>query len=253
MLELQNIKKSFGGTEVLKNVGLSVAKGDVVAILGPSGSGKTTRLSIANFLETADGGEMNFEGAVLDLPKVSHRDAARIRRKTGFVFQNYNLFRNLTALENVTEGLRVVHKLSAAEAERIGRECLEKVGMGDRADHYPSQLSGGQQQRVGIARAIAANPDVIFFDEPTSALDPELVGEVLAVIKKLAEEGRTLVIVTHELDFARHVATKVSFMDKGVVVEEGAPEVFFTNPKEQRTRQFLSRYLASIGTPDYVI
>ena len=246
MLELQNIKKSFGGTEVLKNVGLSVAKGDVVAILGPSGSGKTTLLRIANFLETADGGEMNFEGEVLDLPKVSHRDAARIRRKTGFVFQNYNLFRNLTALENVTEGLRVVHKLSAAEAERIGRECLEKVGMGDRADHYPSQLSGGQQQRVGIARAIAANPDVIFFDEPTSALDPELVGEVLAVIKKLAEEGRTLVIVTHELDFARHVATKVSFMDKGVVVEEGAPEVFFTNPKEQRTRQFLSRYLASI-------
>ena len=223
MLELKNIKKSFGGTEVLKNVGLSVAKGDVVAILGPSGSGKTTLLRIANFLETADGGEMNFEGEVLDLPKVSHRDAARIRRKTGFVFQNYNLFRNLTALENVTEGLRVVHKLSAAEAERIGRECLEKVGMGDRADHYPSQLSGGQQQRVGIARAIAANPDVIFFDEPTSALDPELVGEVLAVIKKLAEEGRTLVIVTHELDFARHVATKVTFMDKGVVVEEGAP------------------------------
>ncbi|WP_410100383.1 amino acid ABC transporter ATP-binding protein, partial [Sutterella wadsworthensis] len=225
MLELKNIKKSFGGTEVLKNVGLSVAKGDVVAILGPSGSGKTTLLRIANFLETADDGEMNFEGEVLDLPKVSHRDAARIRRKTGFVFQNYNLFRNLTALENVTEGLRVVHKLSAAEAERIGRECLEKVGMSDRADHYPSQLSGGQQQRVGIARAIAANPDVIFFDEPTSALDPELVGEVLAVIKKLAEEGRTLVIVTHELDFARHVATKVSFMDKGVVVEEGAPEV----------------------------
>ena len=210
MLELKNIKKSFGGTEVLKNVGLSVAKGDVVAIFGPSGSGKTTLLRIANFLETADGGEMNFEGEVLDLPKVSHRDAARIRRKTGFVFQNYNLFRNLTALENVTEGLRVVHKLSAAE--RIGRECLEKVGMGDRADHYPSQLSGGQQQRVGIARAIAANPDVIFFDEPTSALDPELVGEVLAVIKKLAEEGRTLVIVTHELDFARHVATKVTFM-----------------------------------------
>lgn len=147
MLELKNIKKSFGGTEVLKNVGLSVAKGDVVAILGPSGSGKTTLLRIANFLETADDGEMNFEGEVLDLPKVSHRDAARIRRKTGFVFQNYNLFRNLTALENVTEGLRVVHKLSAAEAERIGRECLEKVGMSDRADHYPSQLSGGQQQR----------------------------------------------------------------------------------------------------------
>mgnify|MGYP002535994792 CR=1 FL=1 len=241
MLELKNIKKSFGGTEVLKNVGLSVSKGDVVAILGPSGSGKTTLLRIANFLETADGGEMNFEGEVLDLPKVSHRDAARIRRKTGFVFQNYNLFRNLTALENVTEGLRVVHKLSAAEAERIGRECLEKVGMGDRADHYPSQLSGGQQQRVGIARAIAANPDVIFFDEPTSALDPELTLEILKVIRELAEEKMTMVIVTHEMNFAKDVSNRMIFMDKGVIVEETTPELLFTSTN-QRTREFLGKY-----------
>ena len=243
MLELKNIKKSFGGTEVLKNVGLSVAKGDVVAILGPSGSGKTTLLRIANFLETADGGEMNFEGEVLDLPKVSHRDAARIRRKTGFVFQNYNLFRNLTALENVTEGLRVVHKLSAAEAERIGRECLEKVGMGDRADHYPSQLSGGQQQRVGIARALAMDPKAILFDEPTSALDPELVGEVLAVMKSLADEGMTMIVVTHEITFAREVADRVIFMDGGVIVEQGNPEDVLVHPKEERTRAFLKRVL----------
>ena len=253
MLEIRNLRKAFGPLQVLKGIDLDVNKGDVVAILGSSGSGKTTMLRCLNFLERADAGTMDFDGRRIELHRATHAEINALRRRTGFVFQNYNLFRNLTALENVTEGLRVVHKLSAAEAERIGRECLEKVGMGDRADHYPSQLSGGQQQRVGIARAIAANPDVIFFDEPTSALDPELVGEVLAVIKKLAEEGRTLVIVTHELDFARHVATKVTFMDKGVVVEEGAPEVFFTNPKEPRTRQFLSRYLASIGTPDYVI
>lgn len=245
MLELKNIKKSFGGTEVLKNVGLSVAKGDVVAILGPSGSGKTTLLRIANFLETADDGEMNFEGEVLDLPKVSHRDAARIRRKTGFVFQNYNLFRNLTALENVTEGLRVVHKLSAAEAERIGRECLEKVGMSDRADHYPSQLSGGQQQRVAIARALAMTPDILCFDEPTSALDPELTGEVLRVIRSLADQHTTMIIVTHEMEFARDVADHVIFMDGGTIAEEGTPQDVFENPKNERTRAFLSRYSAN--------
>ena len=243
MLELKNIKKSFGGTEVLKNVGLSVAKGDVVAILGPSGSGKTTLLRIANFLETADGGEMKFEGEVLDLPKVSHRDAARIRRKTGFVFQNYNLFRNLTALENVTEGLRVVHKLSAAEAERIGRECLEKVGMGDRADHYPSQLSGGQQQRVAIARALAMQPKVMLFDEPTSALDPEMVNEVLDVMVELAHEGMTMLCVTHEMGFARKVADKVVFMADGQILEQSTPDDFFEHPKTDRAKDFLSKIL----------
>lgn len=214
MLELKNIKKSFGGTEVLKNVGLSVAKGDVVAILGPSGSGKTTLLRIANFLETADGGEMNFEGEVLDLPKVSHRDAARIRRKTGFVFQNYNLFRNLTALENVTEGLRVVHKLSAAEAERIGRECLEKVGMGDRADHYPSQLSGGQQQRVGIARAFVSSPKVIFADEPTGNLDSRTSKQVLYRMLEMSKNsGVTFVMVTHEPELAGCADRIVTILD----------------------------------------
>ena len=217
MLELKNIKKSFGGTEVLKNVGLSVAKGDVVAILGHSGSGKTTLLRIANFLETADDGEMNFEGEVLDLPKVSHRDAARIRRKTGFVFQNYNLFRNLTALENVTEGLRVVHKLSAAEAERIGRECLEKVGMSDRADHYPSQLSGGQQQRAGLARALSAEPDVLLMDEPFGALDAltrlELQDETRALFNR---RRMTVLMITHD------VREAVRMADRAVVLRGGS-------------------------------
>ena len=250
MLELRNIHKSFNGTEILKGVDLEVEKGDVVAILGPSGSGKTTLLRIANFLETADAGEMIFDGERVNLPSVSRRDVAKIRLKTGFVFQSYNLFRNLTALENVTEGLRVVRGMSREEADRVGRAALAEVGMLDRADYYPCALSGGQQQRVGIARAIAANPEVIYLDEPTSALDPELVGEVLAVIKKLAQEGRTMVLVTHELNFARHVASKVVLMAGGVVVEQNTPAEFFDNPKEERTKQFLRK----LDTPaDYVI
>lgn len=250
MLELRNIHKSFNGTEILKGVDLEVEKGDVVAILGPSGSGKTTLLRIANFLETADAGEMIFDGDAVNLPSVSRRDVAKIRLKTGFVFQNYNLFRNLTALENVTEGLRVVRGMSREEADKVGRDALAEVGMLDRADYYPSALSGGQQQRVGIARAIAANPEVIYLDEPTSALDPELVGEVLAVIRKLAQEGRTMVLVTHELNFARHVASKVVLMADGVVVEQNTPAEFFDNPKEDRTKQFLRK----LDTPaEYVI
>ena len=239
MLEVKQIHKSFGDLEVLKQVDLQVNKGDVVAILGPSGSGKTTLLRCLNFLENADGGELNFDGEHLSLSHVSKKDAARLRKKTSFVFQNYNLFRNKTALENVTEGLIIGRKMPKAEAIQIGRQALEKVGLSDREDYYPSQLSGGQQQRVAIARAIATKPEIIYFDEPTSALDPELAGEVLAVMRTLAEEGMTMLVVTHEMSFAQNVSNKVVFMEHGVVVESGDSYSFFHSPREGRTRSFL--------------
>lgn len=239
MLEIKNIKKSFGQTHVLHDVSLSVNKGDVIAILGPSGSGKTTLLSCLNFLEKADGGTMTFDDETIDLHKVPKRTIARIRKKTAFVFQNYNLFANKTALQNVTEGLIVGRKMPKDEANRIAREALKKVGMEDRSDYYPSQLSGGQQQRVAIARAIAVNPEIIYFDEPTSALDPELTVEVLAVMKRLAQEGMTMLVVTHEMNFARTVSNRVIFMEKGVVVEQGSSKEFFEHPKETRTKEFL--------------
>ena len=205
MLSIQNIRKSFGKLEVLRDVSLEVNQSDVVAILGPSGSGKTTLLRCLNFLETADDGFMEFDGEKYHFGQVSRRDIAHIRRKTAFVFQNYNLFLNKTALQNVTEGLIIARKTPRAQAEKIGLEVLEKVGMLDRKDHYPNQLSGGQQQRVAIARALATDPEIIFFDEPTSALDPELTGEVLSVMRDLAKEGRTMLVVTHEMSFARNV------------------------------------------------
>ena len=239
MLEVTQIRKSFGDLEVLKQVDLQVNKGDVVAILGPSGSGKTTLLRCLNFLENADGGELNFDGEHVSLGHVSKKDAARLRKKTAFVFQNYNLFRNKTALENVTEGLIIGRKMPKAEAIQIGRQALEKVGLSDREDYYPSQLSGGQQQRVAIARAIATKPEIIYFDEPTSALDPELTGEVLAVMRTLAEEGQTLLVVTHEMGFAQNVSNQVVFMEHGVVVESGDSYSFFHSPREGRTRSFL--------------
>ena len=239
MLEVKQIHKSFGDLEVLKQVDLQVNKGDVVAILGPSGSGKTTLLRCLNFLENADGGEMDFDGEHVSLGHVSKKDAARLRKKTAFVFQNYNLFRNKTALENVTEGLIIGRKMPKAEAIQIGRQALEKVGLSDREDYYPSQLSGGQQQRVAIARAIATKPEIIYFDEPTSALDPELAGEVLAVMRTLAEEGMTMLVVTHEMSFAQNVSNKVVFMEHGVVVESGDSYSFFHSPREGRTRSFL--------------
>ena len=239
MLEVRNIRKRFGGLEVLKGVSLSVNRGDVVAILGPSGSGKTTLLRCVNFLETADGGELVFDGETFAPGSVSRKDIARYRRKTAFVFQNYNLFRNKTALQNVTEGLITARKIPKAEAEAIGRKMLEKVGLSDRADHYPNQLSGGQQQRVAIARALATEPQIILFDEPTSALDPELIGEVLNVMRQLAEEGMTMLVVTHEIGFARGVSNKVVFMEDGQIVESGESRVFFENPKEERSRAFL--------------
>ena len=239
MLEVKGIEKSFDGRKVLRGVDIKVNKGDVVTVIGPSGSGKTTLLRCINFLERAEEGEMIFDGAHYRLKGIGRKDVAALRKKTGFVFQNYNLFRNKTALQNVTEGLVVARKMPKGEAREAGLAALEKVGLADRADAYPHQLSGGQQQRVAIARAIFTDPEVIFFDEPTSALDPELVGEVLNVMRNLAAEGRTMVIVTHEMQFARNVASHVVFMDEGLIVEEGRPEEIFERPKEERTKRFL--------------
>ena len=247
MLEVKQIRKSFGDLAVLKQVDLQVNKGDVVAILGPSGSGKTTLLRCLNFLENADGGELDFDGEHISLGHVSKKDAARLRKKTAFVFQNYNQIRNKTALEKETEGLIIGRKMPKAEAVQIGRQALEKVGLSDREDSYPSQLSGGQQQRVAIARAIATKPEIIYFDEPTSALDPELTGEVLAVMRTLAEEGQTLLVVTHEMGFAQNVSNKVVFMEHGVVVESGDSYSFFHSPREERTRSFLQTLSGQIG------
>ena len=219
MLEIRNIHKRFGALDVLRGVDIAVEQGDVVAILGPSGSGKTTLLRCINFLETADSGEMIFDGERFDLAHTSKKDVQRLRKKTGFVFQNYNLFQNKTALQNVTEGLIIARKTPREQAMEIAMGALSKVGLADRAQSYPSQLSGGQQQRVAIARAIATRPEIIYFDEPTSALDPELTGEILKVIRDLAAEHMTMVIVTHEMAFARDVSDHVIFMDGGVIVE----------------------------------
>jgi len=251
MLELINIHKSFNNNEVLKGVNIKVKKGDVIVILGPSGSGKTTLLRCINFLERADKGEIIFDDLHVNVRTASAADISKIRKKTAFVFQSFNLFNNKTALENVTEGLIVARKVPKAEATEIAKKALSKVGLSDRENYYPSKLSGGQQQRVAISRAIAVNPDVILFDEPTSALDPELTGEVLSVMKQLAREGVTMVVVTHEMSFAREVANHIVFMADGVVVEEGPPDEIFTNPREERTKQFLSRILPPVD--DYVI
>ena len=240
MIEVKNLKKSFGALQVLKGVDLNVEKGDVVAIVGPSGSGKTTLLRCMNFLETADSGTLAFDGEIFDLRTISKKDILRLRRKTGFVFQNFNLFRNITVLGNVMEGLVTARKIPVGQAEQTARTALEKVGLLDKADSFPHQLSGGQQQRAAIARAIAVNPGIIYFDEPTSALDPELTGEILAVMKKLAEEGMTMVVVTHEMGFARNVSTKTVFMENGEVIESGNSKDVFENPKKERTREFLN-------------
>ena len=242
MLEIRNLRKAFGDLQVLKGIDLDVNKGDVVAILGASGSGKTTMLRCLNFLEKADYGTMTFDGQRVELAHVTRTQVNALRRRTGFVFQNYNLFANKTALQNVTEGLIVARKMPRRQADEIARAALVRVGMADRADYYSNQLSGGQQQRVAIARAMAADPEIIYFDEPTSALDPELTGEVLAVMRSLAEEGRTMLVVTHEMGFARHVANRVVFMDGGVIVEQNTAEAFFNDPQQLRTREFLQTY-----------
>lgn len=241
LLEIKDIHKSFGNLHVLNGMDLTVNKGDVIAILGPSGSGKTTLLRCINYLETANVGTMIFNGKSYDLSNTSKKDVAQLRKHTGFVFQNYNLFANKTALQNVTLGLTVARNVSKEEANTIGMQMLEKVGMKDRATYYPSQLSGGQQQRVAIARALATNPDIIYFDEPTSALDPELIQEVLSVMKTLANEGMTMVVVTHEMAFAKNVSSHVILMEKGKIVEEGSSKNFFENPKQERTKDFLRK------------
>lgn len=243
MIEITNVKKSFGRLEVLKGIDLSVEKGDVVAILGPSGSGKTTFLRCINFLEKANCGVMNFDGIAYDLGHMKRKQIADIRKKTAFVFQNYNLFSNKTAIDNVTLGLTSARKIPRKQAEKIGLQMLEKVGLGDKANFYPNQLSGGQQQRVAIARALATNPEIIFFDEPTSALDPELIGEVLNVMKQLAQEGMTMLVVTHEMNFAKNVSNKVVFMEDGQILEVNNSHDFFEAPSEERTKIFINNML----------
>jgi len=242
MISVTGIEKHFGDLEVLKGIDLSIAKGDVVSLIGPSGSGKTTFLRIMNFLETASSGTMNFEGTPVELAALDSKTIHQLRLKTGFVFQNYNLWQNKTALENVMIPLTVARKVKKAEARERALNALKKVNLEPFAGYYPYQLSGGQQQRVAIARAIVTNPDIIYFDEPTSALDPELTGEVLDVIKKLAEDGMTMMVVTHEMAFARNISSRIVFMEKGVIVEQGSPEDIFDNPKEARTKAFIQGY-----------
>ena len=239
LLRVENLRKTFSGTPVLHGIDLKVEKGDVVAIIGPSGSGKTTLLRCLNFLEKADGGRLTFAGETFDLAKISRNNVLRIRKRTGFVFQNYNLFLNKTALENITEGLIVGRGIKKELAQDKAHELLARFSLTHRENAYPSELSGGQQQRVAIARALAGDPGIIYFDEPTSALDPELTRDVLSILRELAQQGLTMVVVTHELTFAKSVANKVVFMEAGHVVEAGDAQTIFGNPKELRTKEFL--------------
>ena len=242
IIEINRLKKAFGENSVLKDISFSVEKGDVISIIGPSGSGKSTLLRCVNFLEVPSGGEILFHGKAVDDKELKLTD---YRARVGMVFQSFNLFDNMTVLKNCTAGQKIVLKRSEEEAKKIALENLSKVGMSAYVNARPKQLSGGQKQRVAIARALCMNPEVILFDEPTSALDPEMVDEVLAVIKSLAESGITMIIVTHEMAFARDVSSKVIFMDGGVIEEQGSPSEIFTSPKSPRTKEFLSRFFKS--------
>lgn len=240
MINIKDLKKSYGDNEVLKGINLNIHAGEVVVVIGPSGSGKSTFLRCLNLLETPTSGVIEFEGQNLLDPKV---DINQLRQKMGMVFQNFNLFPHKTVLENLTISPIKVKNESKELADKEGLSLLERVGLRDKANQYPKSLSGGQQQRVAIARALAMHPDVMLFDEPTSALDPEMVGEVLAVMNALAKEGMTMVVVTHEMGFAREVADRVIFMDKGVIQEEGTPDEIFLHPKNERTQDFLEKVL----------
>ncbi|MDX8289421.1 amino acid ABC transporter ATP-binding protein [Metabacillus indicus] len=242
MISMKELHKSFGELDVLKGIDLDIPKGKVVVVIGPSGSGKTTLLRCLNVLEVPNKGRITLDQQTLDFTKpVPKKTITQFRSNTGMVFQNYNLFPHKTALENVIEGPVIVKKTDKETARKKAKVLLEKVGLGDKMDFYPFQLSGGQQQRVGIARALAMEPKVMLFDEPTSALDPELVGEVLKVMKDLATDGMTMVVVTHEMRFAKEAADEVIFMDGGVIVEQGTPEALFNSPKEERTKKFLRK------------
>ncbi len=240
LIKTEGLKKSFGKTEVLKGITTEIHKGEVVVIIGPSGSGKSTFLRTLNLLEEPTGGKIFFEGTDITDPKININ---RHRQKMGMVFQQFNLFPNMTVLKNMTLAPVKLKKATKAEAEKRALDLLGRVGLADRANDYPSQLSGGQKQRVAIVRALCMQPDVMLFDEPTSALDPEMVGEVLNVMKALADDGMTMAVVTHEMGFAREVADKVLFIDEGIIMEEGAPEELFGNPKSPRLKDFLSKVI----------
>lgn len=238
---LKDISKSFYNQPILKDVNLEVRKGEKVVIIGPSGSGKTTLLRCMNYLERPDTGTVSIGNLTVDHQNASTRNILALRRETAMVFQNYNLFKNKTVLENVMEGMIVSQKKARQEAKEKSLSLLKQVGLTDKVHHYPPQLSGGQQQRVGIARALALNPSVILFDEPTSALDPEIVNEVLSIIKRIAKDGITMVIVTHEIEFARHIADTIVFMDDGVILEKGSPKGVLDHPRHERTKSFLKK------------
>ena len=240
MIEIEKLEKTFGDLKVLKGISQTIEKGEVVVIIGPSGSGKSTFLRCLNRLEEASGGNIYLDGVCINDPKV---DINKIRQKMGMVFQHFNLFPHLTILGNVTYAPVKLKKMTKEEADKKAMELLNRVGLADKADSFPVQLSGGQKQRVAIARALAMNPEIMLFDEPTSALDPEMVGEVLDVMKDLAKSGMTMIIVTHEMGFAREVGTRVLFMDEGVVMEEGTPDELFNHPQTERARGFLSKIL----------
>ena len=241
MVSAKNIYKAFGDNKVLRGVNLSVDHGEIVTIIGPSGTGKTTFLRCLNYLEVPDKGEITVSDVTVNCEKATKADILALRRKTAMVFQHHNLFNNKTVLENVMEGLVIVQKMPKEEAKERAIAELQKVGMAEKADSYPSQISGGQQQRVGIARALALNPEIILFDEPTSALDPELSVEVLNTIKQVATGGNTMLIVTHEIDFAKEISDRVVLIDDGIVVEEGTPEQIFEHPEQERTKRFLEK------------
>ncbi|MEF2248405.1 amino acid ABC transporter ATP-binding protein [Paenibacillus sp. IITD108] len=243
MIKIQNLHKSYGNTAILKGIEVEVKDGEVLAIIGPSGSGKSTFLRCLNYLEKAEKGIIEIDGAKVNAEQYTKADIVHLRSKTGMVFQNYNLFKNKTALQNVSEPLRLTKKLSKKQAEQVAYNLLAEVGLKGKELNYPVALSGGQQQRVGIARALALNPYVVLFDEPTSSLDPELVEEVLNVIKDVMKQGKTMIVVTHEMEFAKEVADRVIFMADGYIVEQGTPEEIFNHPQNERTKRFLKNYL----------